>query len=88
VRIELAKTRSQPLLPGARIQFQLDGDPDQFDVQLRPDGGSIAPGGWGTAEVWFMFEEARRQVPEGAAFTLIEGIRPVATGSVLARAAA
>ena len=35
-----------------------------------------------------MFDEARRPVPEGAAFTLIEGIRPVATDSVLARAAA
>ena len=73
---------------GARIQCLLEGDAEQFDVQLSPDAGEITPGQSGTAEVWILIREAWRPVPEGAAFTLIEGIRPVATGSVLARAAA
>jgi hypothetical protein len=88
VRIDLSENRSQPLVTGARIQFLLDGDPEQFDVQLEPANGWIAPGTSGTAEVWFLIQEAWRPVPEGAAFTLIEGTRPVATGSILARTAA
>jgi hypothetical protein len=86
VRIDLSKNRSQPILSGCRIQFLLDGVPEQFDVQLHPDLGSIAPGESGTAEAWILIREAWRPVPSGAGFTLIEGVRPVATGSVLAHA--
>lgn len=86
VRIDLSSARSQPILSGYRPLFQVDGDPEYFGVQIHLLDESIAPGESGDAEVWILMRDAWRPVPEGAGFTLLEGTRPVATGSVLAHA--